>query len=54
MLPSASGNDVGTLDLGDFAAQYLACVHPCQRFAIPSRTVYFNGGSALGPRPAYA
>ena len=28
---------VGTLDNGVFEAQYPARVHPCQRFAAPSR-----------------
>ena len=33
MLPSASSNGVGTPEGLDFAAQWLACVCPCQRFA---------------------
>ena len=33
MLPSASPNSVGTPDEMDFAAQYPACLSPCQRFA---------------------
>ena len=27
-------NDVGTRDEGTFAAQWLACAIPCQRFAV--------------------
>jgi len=27
-------NDVGTRDEGTFAAQWLACTFPCQRFAV--------------------
>jgi len=32
-LPDAGRNDVGTQDEGTFAAQWLAYVLPCQRFA---------------------
>ena len=32
MLPSASHNSVGTPETLDYAAQWLACVCPCQRF----------------------
>ena len=28
-------NDVGTQEEGTFAAQWLACALPCQRFALP-------------------
>ena len=33
VLPSACYNSVGTPELLDFAAQWLACTYPCQRFA---------------------
>jgi hypothetical protein len=32
MLPSALPDDVGSLKKVDFAAQYPACLFPCQRF----------------------
>jgi hypothetical protein len=33
MVPSISSNNVGVPENGNFAAQYLACTYPCQRFA---------------------
>jgi hypothetical protein len=33
LLPSASQNGAGTPNVIDFAAQYPACLCPCQRFA---------------------
>jgi len=42
MWPSASRNSVGAPDVIDFAAQYPACLCPCQRF-----TCNLNGGPRM-------
>ena len=44
VLPSASLNNVGTLEALDFAAQYLACGFPCQRFAATSQLPTHDSG----------
>jgi hypothetical protein len=40
-----SRNDVGAREKGTFAAQWLACALPCQRFADASRATAHDSGS---------
>ncbi len=52
VLPSITMNSVGTLIFDDFAAQYPACMSPCQRFAPSLQLTTHDSGPVWLARPS--